>query len=459
MTMTLNEKHSINRRTFLMQASTFIFLLPSCVAQRANECRIEVAGPWQIRVSPGKVKVGRRQERIRQETLLDVAASTIQYVRDEKYESLREFDSNAFSWLKGTPLRQLATVETTALDMLVPESLVLKKGPGNAPRYTARKDYEIEVRWACIGRLPEGIPENEPVWVDYDCGWGRIDSIEVSRAGVVSLRQGTPHNATPSPPVPSSSANLVIANVWVPGRLTSLTLENLYPIVEPLYPEPERNQPLAYSLLPKTLDKLRKGEPVHILAWGDSVTAGAQASNAMHRYQERFVTLLKSKYPNASIQLTTVGWASSNSDNFLKEPLGTEYNFDHAVIEKRPDMVVMEFVNDSYLTPEAVEEQYSYLHQRFQKIGTEWIILTPHFVRPDWMGVDSIRVEVDPRPYVKGVRQFASKHSVALADASLRWGHLLKEGIPYTTLLSNGINHPDDRGHELFALSLMELFR
>ena len=65
----------------------------------------------------------------------------------------------------------------------------------------------------------------------------------------------------------------------------------------------------------------------------------------------------------------------------------------------------------------------------------------------------------DPRPYVAGVRQFTGKHRIALADASLRWGHLWKEGIPYITLLSNSINHPDDRGHELFAQALIELFR
>src|SRR6185436_18314399 len=115
-----------------------------------------------------------------------------------------------------------------------------------------------------------------------------------------------------------------------------------------------------------------------------------------------------------------------------------------------------EFVNDAYMTPEVVETKYSALLKRFQEIGAEWIILTPHFVRPDWMGAATVRVETDPRPYVAGVRQFTAKHNVALADASLRWGHLLKEGIPYTTLLSNSINHPDDRGHELFAQALIE---
>ena len=75
------------------------------------------------------------------------------------------------------------------------------------------------------------------------------------------------------------------------------------------------------------------------------------------------------------------------------------------------------------------------------------------------MNQTSVRVEEDPRPYVHGLRQFAAKHNVAIADASLRWGHLVKEGIPYVTLLSNSINHPDDRGHEMFAQSLMDLFR
>jgi hypothetical protein len=422
-----------------------------------NAPRIKVIGDWQIRVLPGAVQVGRRRARVAQEATLNVASATMQRVRDEKYDSLPLFDAQGAPWAKGAKLRQLATFETTAADMLVPESLVLKSGPGNAARYVAGKDYGVETRWATIGRLPGGIAENQPVWMDYDCSWGRIDSIEVSPKGEVSLRQGTPHNATPHPPTPAEK-NLVIANVWIPGRLPRLTAENLYPLLEPTYPETKQKGTPAATLLPKTCAKLRSGQPLHILAWGDSVTAGGQASDTAHQYQQRFVTLLKLRFPKASLRLTTAGWGGRNSDSFLKEPPGAEFNFERAVIEKRPDLIVMEFVNDAWMTPEVVEAKYSYLKKRFDEIGAEWIILTPHFVRPDWMNAVSVRVEADPRPYVAGVRQFASKHRVALADASLRWGHLLKEGIPYTTLLSNSINHPDDRGHELFARALMELF-
>lgn len=426
-------------------------------AEPANNARIEVTGDWQVRVSAGTVQVGRKRVRIAQDTTVTVAPPTLLHIKDEKYDSLPEFNAQTAPWIKGRVLRQLVTFETSATDMLAPESLVLKSGPGDAKLYVKGKDYDVDTRWATVGRLPGGIPADQPVWMDYDCGWLRIDSIEVSAKGVVTIKQGTPHNATPHPPAPTVNS-FVIANVWVPGRLPKLTAENLYPILEPTYPEKKRKETTAATLLPKTWKKLRDGEPLHILAWGDSVTAGGQASDAAHQYQSRFVAHLKERFPKAQIRLTTAGWGGRNSDSFLNEPPGAEFNFESAVIAKKPDLIVMEFVNDAYMTPEVVEQKYTSLKKRFDEIGAEWVILTPHFVRPDWMGASTLKVEVDPRPYVAGVRQFTAKHKVALADAALRWGHLYKEGIPYITLLSNSINHPDDRGHELFALSLMELF-
>jgi len=75
------------------------------------------------------------------------------------------------------------------------------------------------------------------------------------------------------------------------------------------------------------------------------------------------------------------------------------------------------------------------------------------------MGLKKERdIDQDPRPYVKGLREFTAKHRIALADASLRYGRLWREGIPYSTLMVNAINHPDVRGMRLFADALMALF-
>ncbi len=116
-------------------------------------------------------------------------------------------------------------------------------------------------------------------------------------------------------------------------------------------------------------------------------------------------------------------------------------------------------VNDAGLRPEQVEERYSKLLADFKEIGAEWIILTPHYVRADCMGLTKEReIDEDLRPYVAGLRQFAAKHDVALADASLRYGSLWRQGIPDNTLMLNAINHPDVRGMRIFADALTALF-
>lgn len=430
---------------------------PKIGAPQGTRPTITVVGDWRIQVAPGTIAVSGTLVQLPKAIILDVPPATLIHAQDEKYDSLALFNAQAAPWSKGTRLRPLITFETTASASLVPESLQLKANPNGAV-YKRGTDYELDPRWATMGRLEQGIPADHPVWATYDYGLARLDAIIINRQGVVTLRQGIPHAATPLAPQPATD-EMTLANIWIPARLTRLTNENIYPILATAYPEPTVNgEPPAAKLLPKTWAKLKHGEPLNILAWGDSVTAGGQVSTPDHLYQKRFLTLLQQKFPTAPLHLTTVTWGGRNSDSFLKEPPGSQYNFETAVLGAHPDLIVMEFVNDAWMNPEQVEAHYTALQQRFQAIGAEWIILTPHYVRPDWMGATTARVEQDPRPYVQGLRQFAARHNVALADASLRWGALAQQGIPYTTLLSNSINHPDDRGHAIFAAALMQLF-
>lgn len=428
---------------------------PAAVPDRLPE--VTVSGPWAVTVHPGKLRVGNVQVTIEEPVELRVMEATSVKTTDEKYDSLPVYNPSAAPWTRGVRLLGVITSETTAPDILIPESVVVKSGPGDTVAYVRGRDYEMDLQWGTFGRLQGGIPEDVPVYVDYEIGLHRIDTIAVDGKGDVRVYPGQPHNATPKPPaLPQRWSPL--CNLWIPARLRELGPDNLFPILEPTYVPPRRQRPPAMTLLPRTWQKLTSGGDLHILAWGDSVTAGGEASSVDKRWQNRFVAMLKERFPKARIRLTTAGWGGRNSDSFLEEPPGAEYNFDHAVIEPRPDLVVMEFVNDSYMTPEMLEEKYAYLLGRFRDAGIEWAILTPHLVWPPWMGKNTAKIFEDPRPYVAGVRAFAKKHGVALADASLRYCHLAKEGIPFITLMVNSLNHPDDRGHEMFALSLMELF-
>ncbi len=156
------------------------------------------------------------------------------------------------------------------------------------------------------------------------------------------------------------------------------------------------------------------------------------------------VERLRAKYPAAKIELVTEAWGWTDTASYLAEPPGSEYNYKEKVLDRKPDLIVSEFVNDAGLNPEQVEERYGRLLADFQSIGAAWAILTPHYVIPEWMGFTKQRdIDNNPRPYVAGLRQFAGKHKVALGDASLRYGRLWRQGIPYRTLMENNINHPN----------------
>lgn len=415
---------------------------------------LKLAGDWQVKVTlPGAHPA---------EATLTIAPPKVLTVSAEKYDSLPVFNPKAGGWVRGAQLRPLRAQETTTAGLLDPESLVLRAGPG-AEAETFRKgtDYEADLNWGTVGRLAMGgVKEGQPVFASYRHVLLRLDAIVLTREGRIELRQGEPRAAAPVPPGIGAGERR-LANVWLPGRLVKLAPEHLFPVLEATYPEPMKPSPTVAELrVPKALKKLRSGEPLRILAWGDSVTVGTYVPNpAKERWQEQFVTRLRERFPQAKIELITEAWGGRNTFSYLNEPPGSLHNYREKVLGAKPDLVVSEFVNDAGLSPAGVEERYTKLLADFTGIGAEWIILTPHYVRPDWMGLTRERdIDNDPRPYVAGLRAFTAKHEVALADASLRYGRLWRQGIPYNTLMLNSINHPDARGMKIFADALMELF-
>ena len=152
-------------------------------------------------------------------------------------------------------------------------------------------------------------------------------------------------------------------------------------------------------------------------------------------------------------------WGGRNTDSYRNEPPGSPKNYQEKVLALKPDLIVSEFVNDAGFNEAAVVQRYGRLRDEFKAIGAEWIILTPHYVRPDWMGLTAEQgIDDDPRPYVKALRKFTVENNLALAEGSLRYGRLWRQGIPYSTLLMNNINHPNPYGMSLFADALMALF-
>ena len=435
-------KEKMNQRLFLAGCLG----LAMCV----QAVELDTVDPWRIKEGAEAIAV---------------PAVDLVTVVGEKLENLPEKPAKGWTcghWQRGRRLAALIAYECSVQGALLPNSVVVKKADGTL--LEAGKDYDLEKDWACVARLAGGrIGADETVLVDYTYRPQRLDRIVRTAEGKLALRTGTPKASNPVLPAAADGEKL-LATLWLDGRTERLAPRNLYRVQEPAYPEaPVWGPSVAERLLPKTWAKLEKGEPVTVLAWGDSVTNGGYLPEE-DRWQGQFIRRLRARYPKSDIKLVSNGWGGRNSDTFrdvAKAPSGSPYNYQEKVLGVKADLVVMEFVNDSFLkTHDALKTRYDQILADFKAHGSELCVLTPHYVRADWMGLaDPTATVEDPRPYVKVLRAWAGRNNVALADASLRWGRLYRQGIPYQTLLVNEINHPNAQGMSYFADALMELFR
>lgn len=325
------------------------------------------------------------------------------------------------------------------------------------------RDYRVQPDWGCLSRLPGGrIAEGAAVRVSYKVTLRRLDSVVADAAGNLSLRPGKPALCLPRRAALAAGERHV-GTVYLHAGQARLGADDLYPVLETAYAQPSgADLPCTAAVkCPKTYAKLVAGEPVTVLAWGDSVTDCSYLPRES-RWQEQFVKRLRAKFPQAKITLVTEGWGGRTVEAFFRQAKGQPHSWEVCVLEcaPKPDLVISEFINDAYLnTDEKVGRVYGRVLKEFRARGFEWIICTPHYARPDWNGLKSMKdCDEDPRGFTQALRRFAAKNGIAVADASRRWGHLWREGIPYITHLTNDINHPDTESLGFFADALMALF-
>jgi lysophospholipase L1-like esterase len=441
----------MGRLSWLMLA---IISVTGYVAQGGPSMPIRVTGAWSVAIGPGAVQLQGHEVRLAAEVPLDIPHAQVIEVKGEVFAQLPVFNPQAGPWARGAKPSKLITEECTATGCLIPEGFTVRSEAGEV--YALDQDYTLDGFWANFGRIEGGtIPAGQKVLVDYRYSPHRLDSIVVNQKGEARLIVGEPGVGDMLLPVPGEG-EIAIANIWVPGRTEQLSEENLFPI-EAL---PDLAiEPTAEKCLPKTLAKLRAGQDVTIVSWGDSVTCGGGVgADQSLWYQYRFQKRLQERFPKANVKLLTAGWGGQSSRGYMEAPAGGAHDFRRDVLDPKPDLVTIEFVNDAYLNEEQTQTHYTEIMGHLNGIGAEVILITPHLVRPDWLGVKTLKFDEDPRPYVKGLRRFAAEHNIALADASARWCRLYRQGIPYVTLEANSINHPDVRGMDIFVEALMGVF-
>lgn len=442
---------------WLLVATCAITLTATIVSAQVPKSSIpaQLTGDWQITLGPGTVHLGGREITLPRPVTLTVTPPDRITITGEAHGDLPIFNPKG-NWRKGALLNGVKAQECSTTGLVIEDSVAVK---GENGEILARgKDYELDPFWGSIGRLEGGtVAAGQKVLVNYAYVPMRVDSIAALPDNTLKLLLGTPGVGAILPPALPEGA-VAIVNLWHHGPTTKLDDSNLYPI-DPDAFAPLPTTPIAEKLLPRTLAKLRAGENVKIVAWGDSVTNGGGVGNRTELwYQNVFAKALGERFPQAKIEMITAAWGGRSSAAYMDAPRGGEKDFVRDVLEPKADLITVEFVNDSGLNGDSLRAHYTKITQHLQGCGAEVILITPHLVRPDWMEVSTTKFDEDPRPYVRDLRQFAADNNIALADATRLWTRLWRQGIPYMTLEANSINHPDARGQRLFSDALMALF-
>jgi acyl-CoA thioesterase I len=204
------------------------------------------------------------------------------------------------------------------------------------------------------------------------------------------------------------------------------------------------------ELLPKTVNKLRAGDPLKVIAYGDSITAGGEASSVELQFTPRWIAeTLRKRYPNSHITFENGATGGDTTEQGIAR-------LEEKVLTRQPDLVLVAFgMNDhnvgSVDLPRFKENLRTMVKQIREKTGAEVILLSTFPPHPDWH-FGSHRME----KYAAATKEVAGEVDAPYADVYGVYEAVLKRKDP-SSLLANNINHPNDFGHWLFVVALDSL--
>ncbi|MFM7056578.1 MAG: GDSL-type esterase/lipase family protein [Planctomycetota bacterium] len=209
---------------------------------------------------------------------------------------------------------------------------------------------------------------------------------------------------------------------------------------------------LASATLPRSTTRLRERQPLSIVLLGDSISTGCNASGWAKAppfqppWQDLLLQHLQAvSSPAVSLTNLAVGGTST--------PWGLTKIPD--VLAAKPDLVLLAFgMNDASGRPAA--EYKANVARMLEAIrsaapDTEFILVAGMLGNADWT---TLRQELFPA-YRQALQELTGP-GTALADLTSIWTEMLKRKRDWD-LTGNGVNHPNDFGHRIYAQVLTSL--
>lgn len=424
-------------------ALTAILIASCCAASYAAVIPLEKPA-MAVKVEAGDYLVRGKKVKVPATVELPIAPPEMVVVKNE-WHVIKDEKPQAYQG--GTGLNKTygpVDIYTRLPKAIAPETVKVHSAEDGGTAYEEGKDYFLDHDWGGVSRVETGsIAKDSKVFFDYAVYPQRVDVIQASKDGKVSVKKGVSAPVCPEIPEPDKDC-IALANIYIPYRTAEIAEANIYPLPRHKVNWRDSIKVSGQQYLKNSLNLLRQGMTITIVCWGDSVTAGGSASSPEKTFVRQLAARLTENYPKAGPEVINAGIGGSNTDS-------RRAGFEKEVLSVNPDLIIVEFVNDAGFPPEKIKANWDEFISRARRKNpkVEFILLTPHYIMSEWMG------SFDKS--IRAMRDAASRNRVALGDTANIWENLRKLGIPYMTLEANGINHPNDLGHDFFTETLMKL--
>ena len=190
---------------------------------------------------------------------------------------------------------------------------------------------------------------------------------------------------------------------------------------------------------------------VTIVCHGHSVPAGyfnTPAVRPFESYPHLLHKALKERYPDAVINVTVTAIGGEHSVDGAKR-------FKRDVLACQPDLVLIDYaLNDRSVGLDDAAKAWSSMIDQAMDEDVKVLLLTP---TPDIHHVPDDKAE-DLNHHADQIRSLAETYNVGLVDSLAAFDTELKQGVVVSELLSNGYNHPNQKGHEIVVQQVLKWF-
>lgn len=195
--------------------------------------------------------------------------------------------------------------------------------------------------------------------------------------------------------------------------------------------------------------QLAANESVRYVIFGDSISAGGDASRDEYAFYQLFAGSLRGRFGGAKLEVVNKAVGGENSSTGLTR-------LEEDVIAMRPDLVSIGYgMNDQCTMSEEIRNGIPpglFEHNIRQmvelireKTDADVILVTPCESNPLWKHSSG-----DLAIYADILKRLGQECGVAVADVHRLWHEELKSGKTHESLLLNNINHPNDYGHRIY---------